>query len=440
MQTSAREAALNSLVQCRRHAAWSGASIDNAIKQYSLDRRDAAFASALCLGVLQNSSLCDFYIGCYCSQPVEKLEPKLRDILRIGVYQLVFMDRVPHRAAVNETVALCKSSSLSRASGLVNAVLRRVAENSGSLPEVPGTGTASYLSVRYSHPIWLCNRIINERGYEFAEAFLASNNKTPSLDIQINQLKTDCESYVKMLDEQNIEYNIYDYPHGMLSIKGGIVSELPGYDAGLFFVQDRAARIASELCCVKPGMNVLDACAAPGGKSMSMAIAMENTGSIFSCDIQEKKLRIINENAHRLGIEIINARALDARKNVAEYEGVFDVVLADVPCSGLGVISKKPEIRQKTEEEISGLPEIQTAILDNLCSYVRPGGALIYSTCTVLKAENEDIISEFLKKHSDYHPDEIRLGDIEFKKGMHVFWPNTDGTDGFFAARLIRDN
>lgn len=439
MQFSARDAALSALVQCRRQGTWSGNSIDKAIKQYSLDRRDAAFASALCMGVLQNSSLCDFYIGCYCTQAVDKLEPKLRDILRIGVYQIVFMDRVPKRAAVNETVALCKSSSLSRASGLVNAVLRRVAENADRLPQVPGKGSAEYLSTMYSHPVWLCRRIIQEQGYDFAEAFFACNNRSPGLDIQINRLKTNCAAFLSLLDNEELEYTAVDFPEGCVSMSGGVVSQLPGYDEGLFYVQDKAARIASELCKVRAGMNVLDACAAPGGKSVAMAINMADCGSITSCDIQQRKLTLIEENAARLGISIIKTRQMDAREFVAEYKDAFDVVMADVPCSGMGVIAKKPEIRQKSAEEISTLPQIQADILENLSNYVKPGGALVYSTCTVLKAENEDIVTDFLSRHDNFHAEEIQLGDLLIKNGMHTFWPNVEGTDGFFAARLVRD-
>ncbi len=439
MQFSAREAALNALVQCRRQGSWSGSSIDKAIKQYSLDRRDAAFASALCLGVLQNSSLCDFYIGCYCSQSVDRLEPKLRDILRIGVYQLVFMDRVPKRAAVNETVGLCKSSSLSRASGLVNAVLRRVAENSDNLPEVPDKGSAQYLSTMYSHPMWLCERIIRERGYDFTQAFLACNNQAPGLDIQINRLKINCTDYLKMLEQKGIACTINSFPEGSISLRGGIVSQLPGYDEGLFYVQDKAARIAAQLCKASAGMKLLDACAAPGGKSMAMAIDMADNGGILSCDIQQKKLRLIEENAARLGISIIKTRQMDAREYIEEFDSAFDVVMADVPCSGMGVIAKKPEIRQKTADEIASLPRIQADILENLSRYVKPGGALVYSTCTVLKAENEEIVTDFLSKHHSFHAQEIKLGETVFKDGMHTFWPHIDGTDGFFAARLIRD-
>ena len=242
-----------------------------------------------------------------------------------------------------------------------------------------------------------------------------------------------------MLEQKGIACTINSFPEGSISLRGGIVSELPGYDEGLFYVQDKAARIAAQLCKASAGMKVLDACASPGGKSMAMAIDMADNGSILSCDIQQKKLRLIEENAARLGISIIKTRQMDAREYVEEFDSAFDVVMADVPCSGMGVIAKKPEIRQKTADEIASLPRIQADILENLSRYVKPGGALVYSTCTVLKAENEEIVTDFLSKHHNFHAQEIRLGETVFKDGMHTFWPHIDGTDGFFAARLIRD-
>ena len=198
---TAREAALTALERCRRDGAWSGSSIDGIIKKYALDRREAALAARLCLGVLQNSLLCDYYIGCYCSTEPKRLEPKLHDILMLGVYQILFLDRIPARAAVNESVALCRKCGMSRASGLANAVLRRIAENksAGTLPDIPSEGGAEYLSIKYSHPEWLASRIISERGYDFAEAFLACNNRPAPLTIQVNTLKISPEDYRRAL-------------------------------------------------------------------------------------------------------------------------------------------------------------------------------------------------------------------------------------------------
>ena len=433
-----REAALAALERCRRDGAWSGAAIDMAIKRYTLDRRDGALASRLCLGVLQNSRLLDFYINCYSNTPADRLEARVRDILRLGIYQLVMLDKIPARAAVNESVALCKSSGCARASGLVNAVLRKVSNSCDQLPRIPGEGTAEYLSIKYSHPRWIAEKIMQQKGYAFAEAFLAANNCPAPLDLQVNTLKTDRESIVRSLLRLEIAFSVPEYPGNCLSLKGGNVSALPGFEEGLFYVQDRAAAMAVSILGLKPGMQVLDACAAPGGKSFAAAIAMENQGSILACDIHEKKLPLIQSGAQRLGVEILSTRQADARQPLPELQGRFDAVIADVPCSGLGVIRKKPEIREKTEEETARLPQIQRDILDKLSRCVKPGGLLLYSTCTVLREENEDVVGWFLRRHSEFEAEEFSVGARSAEKGMYTFWPNVDGTDGFFAAKLRR--
>ena len=433
-----REAALAALERCRRDGAWSGAAIDMAIKRYALDRRDAALASRLCLGVLQNSRLLDFYINCYSNTPSDRLEARVRDILRLGIYQLVMLDKIPARAAVNESVALCKSSGCARASGLVNAVLRKVSNSCDQLPRIPGEGTAEYLSIKYSHPRWIAEKIMQQKGYAFAEAFLAANNCPAPLDLQVNTLKTDRESIVRSLLRLEIAFSVPEYPENCLSLKGGNVSALPGFEEGLFYVQDRAAAMAVSILGLKPGMQVLDACAAPGGKSFAAAIAMENQGSILACDIHEKKLPLIQSGAQRLGVEILSTRQADARQPLPELQGRFDAVIADVPCSGLGVIRKKPEIREKTGEETARLPQIQRDILDKLSRCVKPGGLLLYSTCTVLREENENVVGWFLRRHSEFEAEEFSVGARSVEKGMYTFWPNVDGTDGFFAAKLRR--
>ena len=431
---NARLAALEMLIRCRRDGSWSGAAIDAGIRRYGLDRRDAAFASRLCLGVLQNDRLCDYYIGCYCAS---KLEPLVRDILRLGVYQLLFLDRVPARAAVSETVALCGDKNVRRAAGLVNAVLRRIAEQRDALPAIPGEGTAEYLAVRYSHPEWLCEYLIEKKGYDFAKAFLASNNDPPKLCIQVNTLKVKTEDYTRALARSDIPY-LELPPEGCIELEGGAASSLPGFEEGLFYVQDRAARMTVEIAGPAPGMRVLDACACPGGKSFASAIRMENRGGILSCDIHAKKLRVLEEGAARLGIDIIVTREMDARQYDGALRESFDLVIADVPCSGLGVIAKKPEIRAKDRESLRALPEIQYAILDNVSRYVKPGGALLYATCTILTEENEDTALRFLRAHPEYRAEDFSLHGIESQNGMYTFWPNIDGIDGFFAAKFRR--
>ncbi len=433
-QPNARQAALEMLIRCRRDGSWSGAEIDAGIKQYALDRRDAALASKLCLGVLQNPALCDFYIGCYCTS---KLEPVVRDILRLGVYQLLFLDRIPARAAVNETAALCRSKGLTRAVGLVNAVLRRISDEKDHLPEILGEGTADYLSIKYSHPLWLCQYLVEHKGYPFTEAFLKSNNEVSPLCIQVNTLKIATADYVRALKRADISCRVLT-PEGCVELGGGLAPSLPGYDEGLFYVQDRAARLAVEIAMPESGMYVLDACSCPGGKSFAAAIRMKDNGGILSCDIHEKKLRVLEAGAARLGLGCIRTRAMDARTFDSTLEKAFDLVIADVPCSGLGVIAKKPEIRAKDPDSLWELPHIQSAILENLSRYVKPGGVLLYATCTVLSEENEDVVRAFLNAHSEYRAEDFSLCGIESTDGMYTFWPNIDGTDGFFAAKLRR--
>lgn len=428
----ARAAALEILERCRRNNAWSSAVIDSVITKYSLDLRSASLASGISLGVMQNSSLCDFYIDSYSSS---KIEPKVRDILRAAVYQILFMDRIPDNAAVNEAVEQAKKLGFSRASGFINAVLRKISANKGKLPEIPNKGTSEYLSVRYSHPYWLAALIAKEKGYDFAEAFLSANNSVSKTTIQVNTLKISAEEFEKKLCESGTAFERHEWLKDCYTVSGRVTS-LYGFNEGLFYVQDPAARCAVSAAELKPGMKVLDACAAPGGKSFASAIDMRNTGSVLSCDLHEKKLSLIKSGAERLGINIISTEASDARK---ERSVQFDAIIADVPCSGLGVIRKKPDIRFKNPEELENLPEIQLAILNNLAKNLKIGGVMIYSTCTVLKRENEDIVNAFISDNNSYIAEEFTLPNGKTaENGMYTFWPNIDETDGFFVCKLRR--
>lgn len=430
MADNARLAALTALEKCRRSGAWSTEAIDSAIKKFDLDRRSAALASHIFLGVMQNLTLCDYYIDKLSNI---NIEPKVRDILRCAVYQILFMDRIPDSAAVNEAVKQTKSTGFSRASGFVNAVLRKLSSNKASLPELPNKPSIAYLSTRYSHPEWLTKRLCDEKGYEFAEAFLGANNAVPDMALQINTLKTD----MAKLSERGFEFEPCDKLDNCiipLQLKGSITT-CPEFAEGLFYVQDPAAAAAVSIMELKPKMTVLDCCAAPGGKSFAAAIAMQNKGSILSCDIHEKKLRLIDEGAKRLGIDIITTRLADAREC---RHGEFDAVICDVPCSGIGVIRKKPDIRFKDEESIAKLPEIQLAILCNAATSLKVGGVLMYSTCTVLKSENVDVVTAFLNVNADFVLEPFETGFGKASNGYYTFWPNVDGTDGFFVCKLRR--
>lgn len=434
MAETARQTAYRILMRCRKNGAWSENTISSEISRAKLDGRDAALCSRIVLGVLQNRALLDFYIAGYCATPIHKLDPQVLDILRLSTYQLTQMDKIPASAAVNEGVRLCKENGLSRASGLVNAVLRKLADHRENLPEVPGKGTAAYLATKYSHPLWLVEEYVAAYGYDFAEAALAANNETPPVYAQSNPLRPmDLTEGLSAYDPRPTEVP------GCYVLKSSAgIAETEVFRQGGFYIQDLAAKLSAMVAGAAPGMTVLDVCAAPGGKSMAAAMAMNNEGRIISCDIHEKKLRLIRENGERLGVTILETRAMDARTPEEDLQGIADIVIADVPCSGLGVIRRKPEIREKSPEELDRLPEIQRAILEGEAACVKPGGVLLYSTCTVRQRENEDVVREFLSRHGEFSPEpfELPLGIGEVSAGMFTFWPHLHGTDGFFVCKM----
>lgn len=431
----AREAAVFALERTRRDGAWSSALSDAMKTKYDLDSRSLSLAVSISLGVLQSTALLDYYIDLN-SKSASKIEPKVRDIMRSGAYQLIFMDKIPASAAVNESVALCKKLGYSRASGFCNAVLRKIASSADKLPEPPGKGTAKYLSVKYSHPQQLAQYIVDRRGYDAAEAFLAADNTIPDTCLQVNTLKITPDELMARLLAESIPCSMHPWLPNCI-VTAGSVSLMPGFDEGLFYVQDPAAKCAVLAAALEPGMYVLDSCAAPGGKSFAAAIAMRNEGSIDSCDLHDKKIRLISEGAQRLGISCINAFSHDARE---PFYRQYDAIIADVPCSGYGVIRKKPEIRYKPLEDSASMPAIQAAILENLSQYVKPGGVIVYSTCTVLGRENEDVVKAFLRAHAEFSAEGFTLPNGETAAdGYITFWPDIHGTDGFFVSKLRRN-
>ncbi len=431
----AREAAAFALERIRRDGAWSSSLGDAMKTKYDLDARSLALAVSISLGVTQNEALLDHYIDHYSRSSV-KIEPKVRDIMRSGAYQLIFMDKIPASAAVNESVALCKKLGYSRASGFCNAVLRKLADGKAALPDVPDTGTAQHLSIKYSHPLWLAEYMISRRGYDAAEAFFAANNTVPDTCLQVNTLKISASELLDRLCASGVRCFAHPWLPDCI-VSSGNISVMEGFSEGLFYVQDPAAKCAVLTAGLRPGMHVLDACAAPGGKSFAAAIAMKNEGGIDSCDLHEKKIRLIKDGAQRLDIDIINAFSHDAR---APQDKLYDAIIADVPCSGLGVIRKKPEIRRKTQSDCAAMPPIQAAILESLSHYLKPDGVLIYSTCTVLEEENEGIVNAFLSSHHEFSAESFTLPNGESaEKGCFTFWPDVHGTDGFFVCKLRRN-
>ena len=436
----ARDVALEVLMQVDRANAWSDGSLKRTIAKNKLDSREAALATRLSYGVVQNKMLLDYYISCYCTQKAEKLEPVIRNILRIGGYQILFMDKIPHRAAVNEAVEQTKKNKREKAAGMVNAVLRKFVANWMNMPALPNGSTAEYLSVRYSHPLWLVKRLMNLLGAEETEAFLQQNNEIVPTTIQVNPLKTTAEELAAELTQSGVLVEKHPWLSGCFEVSGtGDLENLPAFTEGRFMVQDAAARLVANIAQPAEDAKVLDMCAAPGGKSFALAFDMGDKGQIVSCDVHPHKLKLLESGAQRLGINNLRAVLADGTEHHAAWEQAADLVVADVPCSGLGIIRKKPDIRYKKPEELAKLPVLQMKILENAATYVRPGGTLIYSTCTILPEENEGVTEAFLANHIDFTLEEFVLPlPIGNSKGHLTLWPQRFGTDGFYICRMRR--
>lgn len=431
-----REAALEALTACRRLDAWSDGSLKAACR--GLDRREAALAARLTYGVLQNRALLDYYLDACCSQSFEKLEPFIRDVLRLGGYQILYMDRVPDSAAVDESVELVKRKKRQRASGLVNAVLRRLSREKERLPELPAGETADCLALRYSHPRWLVERLTALLGEAEAEEYLRLDNEAVPTTIQRNPLRCTARELTDALTASGVKWAPHPWlPDCWQLTGGGDLEAMPAFRQGFFQVQDAAARAAMLAAAPAPGSLVLDVCAAPGGKSFAAAMEMGDRGEIIACDIHQHKLTLIEKGSERLGLTCVHPELSDGRKTREEWLERFDLVLCDVPCSGLGIIRKKPDIRYKDPAQLAGLPAVQRAILDNASGYVKRGGVLLYATCTILPEENEDVTEDFLARHGEFRKDAFTIPGLkEENSGSLTLWPQRHGTDGFYICKM----
>ncbi len=434
---SARETALNALIACRKQAAWSNGVLKEYVERDKLDRRDAALATRLCYGVLQNRSKLDCYVNQLLTGKSKTLHPVIRDILHLGLYQIYELDKIPESAAVNESVALAKKYCKKQpfAPGLVNGVLRNAVRTKGQLQEPRDW------EVLYSHPKKLVDLLKVNVGSKKLEPMLKANNAMPQTVVQVNTLKTTKEELAAALTEEKVTCQDHSWMPDCLVLSGtGNLEALKAFQNGLFYVQDTGAKL-SVLCAQIPeNANVLDCCAAPGGKSFAAAMILKETGHVTSCDVHSHKVALIEKGAARLGLENHSALELDATRFRPDWEEKMDVVLADVPCSGYGIIRKKPDIRYKDPDTMLELPALQTQILNNQARYVKPGGTLLYSTCTLLRRENEDVVRAFLETHPDFYTEPLALPAVfpENTDGMLTLVPGEYDTDGFFICRLRR--
>ncbi len=429
----ARETALNVLIACRWEAGWSNGMLKHYISRDRLDRREAALATRLCYGVVQNRLLLDYYLQQLLTGKPGALHPAVRDVLHLGLYQLYLMDKIPQTAAVNEAVTLAKKycRRVPSAPGLVNAVLRKAAATSLQQPK-------SYVE-KYSHPQELVDLLKDYVGKERLESMLRANNGIPPTVVQVNTLRTEVQALTACLEKAGVAVKGHPWLPGCLVLSGtGDLERLDAFREGLFYVQDAAARLSVLCAQLSGGSRVLDCCAAPGGKSFAAALAMGGTGHITSCDIHGHKTALIENGAKRLGLENITVCRKDASAFDPQWENAFDAVLADVPCSGYGIIRKKPDIRYKSPASMAELPRLQLQILKNQARYVKPGGVLLYSTCTLVRSENEGVVERFLAADTDFTLEPLPLPAALGKNesGMLALVPGEYDTDGFFIARL----
>lgn len=439
---SPRQIAFEALLKIHKDGAYSNLVLDKFFKDNpDLDERDRAFITNLVYGSLDRMILIDYNLSLYLNQPAKKLKPELHTVLILGAYQILFMDKVPDHAAVSESVQLAKVNKSSFAASLVNAVLRRVADNGLKFPQEMGQ-TPEYLSVRYSCPQWLAELWTESYGYDNAENLAKSALEAAPVIIRVNNLKTTPEDLMwKLAEEGVIAESAGDGEYSMLLKNTGNIENLTAYKEGLFHVQD----LSSQLCCraldPKENETIFDMCAAPGGKSFTMAELMNGTGRIKAFDIYQSRVDLIKSGAQRLGLENVSTYFSDATFYNDNY-GLADKILCDVPCSGLGIIRRKPEIRFKNKPEIDKLPDIQYSILCNAVKYLKPGGRIVYSTCTLNPAENDDVCNKFLAENpefvrADYLPEIKRYSEND---KFLTLMPHIHGTDGFFIAVFDKIN
>lgn len=430
-----RQLAYETLLKIERDKAYSNLALDFSLTEEGGDMRDSAFVSALVYGVTERLITLDYVLSAHLKEPMGKLKPQVRTVLRMGVYQLLFMDKVPESAAVNESVILAKINCR-YASGLVNAVLRSVARTGLILPE---DNEVKRLCVEYSCPEWLVGLLAEEYGEKRTGEILKMFIGKPRTFIRVNTLKTDTVTLAGLLEGERIRTKQCEYSSDALEVLDAAkLNRTDAYLKGLFHVED----ISSQLCCMalepNPGDTVMDMCASPGGKSFTLAQMMENKGVLYSFDKAENRVGLIKQGAERLGIGIIKAGVNDACVFNTKLPGA-DKVLCDVPCSGFGVMGRKPEIKYKPKEELDNLPDVQYRILNTSANYVKKGGRLVYSTCTLSPMENTRVCEKFLSENPSFVSQralpEIKRGNAS---DFLTLTPDVNGSDGFFISVFTR--
>ena len=445
MALSVRAVAASALADLHRRQGYSNIVLDELLKTAAVSSADRGLLSRLFYGVIERKLTLDYVIGRSSTTPVRKMHPLVRETLRVAVYQLLYMDRIPAAAAVNEAVSAARQLKQGHASGFVNGVLRRILREKESLfNDLPNTNEG--LSVRYSCPIELIEFWQNAYGEERTEQLLAALNEEAPEYLRVNTLQINDDKFSQILTNTGINHQKFEeLPHCFRVNCAYLLNNLEKQAKNCYYYQDMASQWACLALDAQVGEDIADVCAAPGGKSFTVAQTMQNKGHIVSCDIYEHKCKAMARRAETYGITMLETVVRDASTPIsADWEEAFDRVICDVPCSGLGVIRRKPEIRYKPLNELRELPTIQYAILEQSAKMVRKGGVLQYSTCTLNPAENEAIVERFLREHSEFSPRVLPLDTCFDALGQipshHItLFPSVHGSDGFFIAGFIKN-
>ena len=437
----AREIALKVLCDIEDNNNYSNIAINKHFKNLEITNQDRGLATELIYGVVENKYYLDYIIDKLSKIKTQKLSTYVKILLRMGIYQIAFLDSISEYAAVNETVNLVKKYD-KRSSGFVNAILRNVIRNKEDVLDINIDSKIMYLSTKYSYSPWMIKDWIKNFGEEFTEDLLEANNEKPSIYLRTNTLKITRDELINKLEQGGIKS--FKVPTVEEAIRVENLKNIENNDLfkeGLFTIQDISSMIVGKVISPKEKSLVLDVCSAPGGKSTHLATLMNNTGKVVARDVFEHKLKLINSTVSRLGLTNVEVESFDASEIDNNSIDKFDYVLADVPCSGLGIIRRKPEIKYKAKAELKDLPSIQSKILDNASKYVKVGGILVYSTCTIQDVENINVINDFLKDNDNFELvpiDEINVDLDNQDKGYLKIYPNIHGMDGFFISKLRR--
>ncbi|OLO40842.1 16S rRNA (cytosine(967)-C(5))-methyltransferase [Alkalihalophilus pseudofirmus] len=442
-----REVALDVLLQIEKNQAYSNLLLNQTVQKSNLDPRDVGLLTEIVYGTVQRRDTLDFYLEPFIKKGKKKLEDWVLVLLRLSLYQMVYLDRVPDRAIVHEAVTIAKRRGHQGISGMVNGVLRNIRRQElRSFDEIKDE--TSRLAISTSHPLWLVKRLIKQYGTEVAEQICLTNLQPPQVTVRVNQTKVTVDEAMELLQGEGVDVERGHLSDDALIIKKGNVTHTNAFQNGIFTIQDESSMLVARALGLKDGMNVLDCCAAPGGKSTHLAERMNDNGRVVALDLHEHKVKLIDQLSNRLDLKSVQGMAMDARLASSHFENEsFDAILVDAPCSGLGVIRRKPDIKwTKNAKDIEAIQKIQKEILTAVVPLLKQGGRLVYSTCTIDNSENEEMIQWFLDHFNEFTmdpslndrlPDHVSIN-VEMNEGSLTILPHHFQTDGFFITSMIK--